>query len=437
MKVAAMQVERKAMLENARALQAEVGDEPMTDEQRTMAEDLKTRIERVDADIKRCEYFDTLTARAIEDTATAPSPADEWSLNCRKFSIRTAAVMAAGTAGSLDTGLEQEVSDELAKRTGRSYEGVAAPMECLSVRADWLGLETRDVSTTTPAGGPGSRIVPQDYRPGDYIDLLRDSLVTRQLGIRVLRGLNGDVRIPKAGTGVAAGWAAENGAIATGDMSFAEQVTLSPHKVGVITAFSGQLLRQSSPDIEQLTRADLAAALATAIDEVVVEGGGAQEPDGVIATIARTARRTSDPANGVALAASEIFALMQAVDEANIGQGMRAFLFANGLRYHASQQVRFANTDRTWWQNGQLLDTKSIVSEIAPTATRGSLADAPTLIYGNWSDILLGYFGDLDVMANPYGTGFASGDVQVRVLAYADVAFRHEEAFGYLDGLIL
>ena len=442
MQKAVIERDLKAAIEEGIALRTVIGDEQMTDEQRSKADKLKQTVETLTKDLERVAYFDDLSKTAdAEDGYQRVDPEGydaRFSQLCRRFSLRNAIAEVSGMRStSRDTGLEHEVSTEIARRSGRDYEGMAAPYEALMVRGDWAGLSTRDVSTTTPGAGPGSRIVPTDYRPGDYIDLLRDGLVTRQLGIRVLRGLSGDVRIPKASAGVTAGWATENAVLTTGDPEFAAQVTLTPHKVGAITTFSGQMMIQSSPDIEQLVRADLAEGLARVIDEAVVEGGGSNEPAGVIENTTRTARRTSDPANGVAVNAAEIYDLMQTVDSANIDQGKRAWLLGYELKYHLLQQVLFTGTARTVYESGQLLGVPTVVSNIAPTATRGSLADAPTLIYGNWSDVILGYFGDLDVTANPYGTGFSSGDIQVRILAYADIAFRHDESFQYLDGIIV
>ena len=239
-------------------------------------------------------YFDALAERSAKESDDGDEPRDratqDWQRQCRGFSLRTAIAMTAGLKHRADTGLEQEVSDEIERRSGLQFEGIAVPFEALAVRADWAGLDTRDVSTTTPAGGPGSRIVPTDYRPGDYIDLLRDALVTREAGIRVLQGLSGDVAIPKALAGVSAGWAAENADLATGDPSFAPQVTLSPNKVGAIGQFSARMILQASPDIEMLVRSDLAEGMARVIDQAVITGGGANEPDGVIETITNTAR---------------------------------------------------------------------------------------------------------------------------------------------------
>ena len=427
---------RRDIVARIQTLRDAVGDEGLTEEQRTLVDELSKQLTAVDSQLEHERQFTELSRRADADQEEAAPVAlekdsdSQFRARAQEFSIRRAVADRMGIAGSrIDAGLEREISGEIQRRSGRDYEGIAVPIEA---------LHTRALSTTTPAAGPGARIVPDDYRPGDYIDLLRDALVTRQLGIRTLRGLSGDVEIPKAKSGATAGWATESGALSSEDLTFEAPVTMQPRKVGAIGQWSARMLLQASPDVEQLFRADFAAALAQAIDEVVVEGGGSHEPSGVLDKVSRTARTNSDPANGVAVAISEVYDLMETVDEANIGQGRRGFLLGFPLKYHAMQQVLFPSTDRTWWQNGQLVGGRAVVSNIAPTATRGSLTDAPTLIYGNWSDVILGYWQDLDVLVNPYATSaYAAGAVQIRIMAHADVAIRHDEAFGYLDGIIV
>src|SRR3546814_6056382 len=83
-------------------------------------------------------------------------------------------------------------------------------------------LETR-VNTTGSAGA----LVPTEHRPQDYIQPLRNRLLARRLGVRVLSGLHGNVSIPKHGTGVSTGWVAENSAVPDSTVA-PVNVTLTP-----------------------------------------------------------------------------------------------------------------------------------------------------------------------------------------------------------------
>ena len=56
----------------------------------------------------------------------------------------------------------------------------------------------------------------------------------------------------------------------------------------------------------------------------------------------------------------------------------------------------------------------------------GSVCSA--LIQGNWNDLIIGNWGTLDLMVDPY-TGSTSGTVRVVALQDADIAVRHPESF--------
>ena len=416
---------RSTLIDEARSLKDAVGDTDPSDEQRTRIDAIRTEVDSIDADLQRSSALDKLVEK---DDKPEEKPADsEWEKRCRDYSLTAVVAEQCSLSGRRDTGSEREISDELSRRSGRSYEGTPVPVEALSTRA---------VTTTAPSAGPGSRIVPTDYRPGDYIDLLRDALVTRGLGIRVLRGLSGDVSIPKAQAGATAGWATETGALSEHDLEFDTPVTMSPRKVGAFGSWTARMMLQSSPDIEQLFRADFAASLAHAIDSAVITGGTGQEPDGVIATVTNTAR-TGDT-NGLALTMAQIYDLALTVDQANIGQGQRAFLTDSATKYSLSQTLKFAGVGGTIWDGGQLLGMRAVASEIVPTEDHGTGTDLSQIIYGNWSDLILGYWQDLDLLVNPYeSSAYKAGSVMIRLMAHADIAFRHEEAFGYYDAIIV
>jgi HK97 family phage major capsid protein len=54
--------------------------------------------------------------------------------------------------------------------------------------------------------------------------------------------------------------------------------------------------------------------------------------------------------------------------------------------------------------------------------------EAGDIWFGNWSELILGYWSGLDLQVDPY-TGGASGNVRVRVLQDVDVAVKHPASF--------
>ena len=93
-----------------------------------------------------------------------------------------------------DCGRERELSAEIARRSGRTFQGIAVPLQVFN-----RPIEQRVLTTVAPVGGPGGNVIPDSYRGDLYIDRLMSRLVVKRLGATVLSDLRGDVTNPKAG----------------------------------------------------------------------------------------------------------------------------------------------------------------------------------------------------------------------------------------------
>ena len=82
------------------------------------------------------------------------------------------------------------------------------------------------------------------------------------------------------------------------------------------------------------------------------------------------------------------------------------------------------------------VQTNQEVSNNVPSnLTKGSGTGLSALIYGNFSDLLIGMFGQLEILVDPY-TDFAKGNVGVRALQSIDIAVRHAESFAAMQDAI-
>lgn len=70
-------------------------------------------------------------------------------------------------------------------------------------------------------------------------------------------------------------------------------------------------------------------------------------------------------------------------------------------------------------------------NNVAGNLTKGaSAAKCSAALFGNWSDLLIGEWGVLEILPNPYASGvYEAGEVQVRAMQTIDVAVRHAESF--------
>jgi HK97 family phage major capsid protein/HK97 family phage prohead protease len=355
----------------------------------------------------------------------APSLDTQWQHEVRAFSLRA---LLAGAAGlpNVEWGRERELSAEIAKRAGRPFQGFAVP---LSV------FEERVVTTTLPAPGPGSNIIATDLRGDQFIDRLRAALVIRRLGAIVLTGLVGNVALPRLKASATSYWFADNSPITASDVQL-DQVTLSPKHVGTLTEFSRNMLLQSTPDIEEILRNDFAAVIARAIDTVAITGGGTNEPVGILATsgIGDVPVGT----NGGPPTWALLNALTAVVEQADATPS--AFLSNFKVAAKLRGTVKLAGgTDSTMLLEGDTLlgYPISFTSLVPSNLTKGtSTGVCSALIFGNFSDLLLGFWSELDVLVNPYeSTAYPKGNVQVRAICTVDIGIRHAASFGAIKDL--
>ncbi len=315
-------------------------------------------------------------------------------------------VIRAGVEGRALEGAEREYSAEAERRSGRKAQGAFVPMSA---------LETR-VNTT---GGAGE-IVPTDHRADQYIEPLRNKLLARRLGVRVLSGLTGDVSIPKYGSGTTSGWVAENSALTTSDMSFAA-VTLSPKHVGALSEMSRQLIQQSSPDIEDLLRADMAFGIAQAIDSALIQGGGSNQPTGILKTTGIGTASLST------LNWAGILGMLETLDLANATAAN--FLTSPQAATKLRATLKSSSAGASYlMEGGRVAEIPASVTNQVPV--KGTSTKTGILILGDFAQALLGVWSELDILVNPYAeTAYQKGNVQVRAMATCDVAVRHPEAF--------
>ena len=322
--------------------------------------------------------------------------------------------------------LEREASEAVAKRLGKDPQGFYVPF-------DWQ-IERRDMSTTDAAGG---FTISTDLLAQSFIDLLRNKMVVRAAGATVLAGLVGDVAIPKATGGATAYWVAE-GVAPTESTPATGQVTMAPRTVGAFVDLSRKLLKQSSIDIEAWVRSDLAATLALAIDAAALHGTGAgAEPTGIDHTSGIGSVAGGN--NGAAPTWANIVSLETEVAVDNADTGRLAYMTNPKVRGKLKVTAKGTTTSDWVWADGATpLNGYPawVTNQVSSTLTKGTTsASCSGIFFGNWADLIVGTWGTLDLMADPY-TASTTGTVRLVALQDVDVAVRHAESFAaMLDAL--
>ena len=300
---------------------------------------------------------------------------------------------------------EFEASAAAARAYGTTAQGLMIP-------ADVLGNWKRDLNTSDD-----NEIVATNLLAGDFIDVLRNQSSVMQAGARMMPGLVGNVAIPKKTAASTAAWiSTEGGAASESEPTFGT-VSLTPKTVGAFSDMTRQLILQSTPSIEALVRDDLTQALALAIDAGALKGTGLSgAPTGIYSTSGINA----DTFAGALPTWAEIVGLETLVAEDNALMGNLSYIAPAGLygslktTAKATNQAIFA-VDNDGTMNGY----RTIVS---------NQATAGYLLFGNFSDLLIGMWGGLDLTVDPY-TSSTSGTIRVVALQSVDVAVRHAVSF--------
>jgi HK97 family phage major capsid protein len=338
--------------------------------------------------------------------------------------------------GSTDAaaGRAREVSAELERRSGRKADGLFFNMRLSGTRRP----EQRVYTTTLPGGGPGSNLIQTDVSP-NLIDRLRERTIVRRLGATVLGNLQGNLSIPRLKASATAYWVAENSAITVSDPQ-TDAVPMTPKHVGGIVEISRNMLLQASLDVTQMVEDDLARIIAVALDSVAIQGGGANQPSGLLATGSGIGNVPLGTTGGPPTWAS-VVSLIGAVDVANALQGSLGFA-TNGKVTAKMRQTLKTTADTA--SNMIMNDAATLAgyslasSQLVPSnLTKSTGTNLSALIFGDWSMLVLGFWGDgLDLLVNPFeSVAYSKGNVQIRAMATADVAIKQPLAFAAITDM--
>lgn len=347
----------------------------------------------------------------------------------RSYSL-VKALRAHTTGNWKDAGFERELSEQIAKRAGKESAGFFMPMN--------VTLDARAAYNTGTAS-QGGNLVATNLLAGSFIDILRAKTLVAKLGAQFLSGLVGNVAIPRQNGSATTYWVTEGNDVTEAEGTF-DMVTMTPKTLGARSKITRQMMQQSTPDIEMLVRNDLAASIAVGIDKAAIAGSGtAGQPTGIMnmAGIGSIVKG----ANGGAVTIDDLIDMETAVAMANADVDGAAFAYlTNPKVVGALKKLKSTNGEYLWTGFGQGVQKGTPgeingypvgrTTQVPSNGTKGTSAGiCSSLIFGNWSDLLIGEWGILEILPNPYGSGFNSGSLDIRALQTVDVQARHVESF--------
>lgn len=313
---------------------------------------------------------------------------------------------------------EFDYHQEASKKYGRSIStGFIIPADVTMGTKEQRNDGQRDLQVNV--FGQGGAFVPTTIQT-PIIEILRNKMVTREAGIQVIGGLTGNVSIPRQ-TGAATAYSLSEIALLTLSTQTIDQIVFSPKRAGVTNNYSKQLVIQSSVDVENFMRNDMMEVLAIYLDFLVLNGNGANsQPTGIV-NIPGVGSITF----GGAATYANLVLFETTLNAANALLGNRRYItspLAKGKLKSAAKFLTGGGTNVTniaLWEDDEIngypaLDTNQILNN--------------QMIYGNFSDYILGLFGGIDVVVDPY-TLAKNAEVAITTNAWIDGNARHAQSF--------
>ena len=350
----------------------------LNDKENDELNSIKKEIADLDNEIKNIENRNTKTNKVMA-----------------KFSLLKAINDVANNR-QLDERAQEVVSNGIAemRKAGQSFTGqIVLPMEMRS-----------DIKATVATAGQEN--VAEDKL--GILEPLRANLVLVNAGASYMTGLIGDVSIPVY-SGSNVGWAGEVSTASDGAGTFSE-VTLSPKRLTAYIDVSKQFLIQDSNSAEEMLKRDIVAAISNKLEATILgsEAGSNTQPAGLFNGVV---------ADSTAVTYKDIVNMEAELEDANV-MGNIKFIVSPSAKADLKTTEK-GNTDN-FLMEGNELNGYPVMCTSAVTG-KG-------VIMANWSDLVIGQWGGIDLVVDPY-TQAANGKVRLVINAYFDAKPRRAEAF--------
>jgi len=330
------------------------------------------------------------------------------------------AIRASATGDWREAGYEREISDEIARKTGKDARGFYAPSDIAWTRDQTAGTDSQ-----------GGYLVGTVHRGDMFIEALYGRSVVLANGAVQMQGLVGNIAIPRLSTSASnVAFVAEGSAPTEGAEVFA-QVSLSPKTCAGYIDFTRKLMLQSDPSIEQVIRNDFISTFASKLDTVFLEGGGSNEPTGIGQTsgIGDVAMGT----NGGAITYAALVDLDSEITQDNAGTDDMICVTTPQVVGEMRQTPKQASgvEGNFILNNDELVVGHRVVSSsnMPSNLTKGSTSGTcHAVLIGSMSQALVGFWSGLDVVVDSSSLA-TSGGTRLAGFFDTDFAVRHAQSF--------
>ena len=318
------------------------------------------------------------------------------------------------------TGVEAEVNQEgLSEKRRLGVD--ARDMHAINM-PEMLFTRTQSVTGGT-GGNLGGDLVFTE--PGRYIDFLYPNTPT--LGLcSIAENLVGNIDFPKQTSSYTLNWQTETGTDTVQDINF-DKVTMSPKRAVISASMSNQLLRQEySRGIEQRVIQQLNLSFNKGLENAVLNGtGSSNQPSGIYTELAAQALALG------AITFDDLVDMEAALAASDALAGNLAYVTHPNVVAKLKKTKVDAGSGR-FLVEGMLDPVKTangynIFNTTVSKKTTGT-PDTYGLLFGNFADVQIGFWGGATLMVDPYSQ-MKSSIVEIYVERFMDVAVLRNASF--------
>ena len=344
-------------------------------------------------------------------TAAAHGSADEHDM--KGYSLARAILSMSNPTEFAKLGIEREMHQTIQKSLNREVGN------CLLVPTSAFGFRSKRAQVVgTP--GLGGNTVFETPIAQTFVEFLHNQLAFIGAGVNVLDGLTGDIPLVREANQHTFTFKAERTAPDSSDVTFAKE-TYGPKLGGALTTLSRQMLLQSPNVSEAWARRKLLGAVMRGMDRTIAYGAGGLEPIGF--------KNMTGPHGivGAGFGRDKAIDMITAIRAVNAEIGSFNFV-ANPLTKGDLQKKPLAANYPAY-----LVDDKDVM--VGRPFKDANQVDAGDLFYGGWSNLDLLLWGYILVEANPWGSGWAAGDIDVKANIAMNLMAEHPEAISIAEGV--
>jgi len=258
-----------------------------------------------------------------------------------------------------------------------------------------------------------------------------------RLGGKVTTGNQGVITRVKKGGYLTATWKAEETAVSEMNNTFV-QTQYTPEKLGALTYVTKEMLAIDGYGLENVIKQDLQNGIKIALDKTALNGGGSNEPSGILAN-ASIGSVVMGTHGGVPTRA-KLIELETAIETALADLTNLSYLTTPAMKGLLRGLATDTGSGLFVWEGGNtILGYNAFASTQVPsTLTKGSsVGNCHAIIFGDFSKVELANFGGgLDLVINPYSYA-KEGYIEVVANSWWNVIIDYPECFAAIEDALL